>query len=94
MRLPAFLFLLAGNTLAEAATPAETINYRYDARGRLVGVERSGPFIENAVTSFAYDAADNRTQRVTSVTSWPCPITIPLNGDGSPAIAWARCARP
>jgi YD repeat-containing protein len=48
-----------------AALAAETIAYGYDARGRLVKVERTGSVNGNASTNYAYDKADNRTQRET-----------------------------
>ena len=56
---------------AVAAVPAiaaatETIAYSYDARGRLIKVERSGTVNNNVVTNYAYDKADNRTNKTTS----------------------------
>jgi hypothetical protein len=43
-----------------AALAGETISYKYDARGRLVKVERSGT-INNGVTSdYSFDKANNR----------------------------------
>ncbi|HEX8526227.1 hypothetical protein [Allosphingosinicella sp.] len=48
---------------ATAAFAAETITYRYDARGRLVKVERSGTVNNNVVTQYQHDKADNRTNR-------------------------------
>jgi uncharacterized protein RhaS with RHS repeats len=60
--------LLAGAAAAAAPAPAraaETIAYKYDARGRLVEVVRntgSG----NVVTTYSYDKADNRTVKTTS----------------------------
>jgi hypothetical protein len=56
---------------AVAAVPAlaaasETIAYSYDARGRLIKVERSGTVNNNVVTSYTYDKADNRTNKTTS----------------------------
>jgi YD repeat-containing protein len=49
---------------AVAATPAaagETITYTYDARGRLVKVERSGTVNNGVKAEYAHDKADNRT---------------------------------
>lgn len=44
---------------ASPATASETATYTYDARGRLVAVERvSGP--DTIQTSYTYDQADNR----------------------------------
>jgi hypothetical protein len=51
---------------AGAAAAAETLNYRYDARGRLVRVERSGGPKSGAVTTYSYDKANNRTNRTVS----------------------------
>ena len=42
---------------------AETVSYRYDARGRLVKVERSGAVNNGVATNYSYDKANNRTNR-------------------------------
>lgn len=59
---------LAAIVAATAAGAAETIVYTYDARGRLVKVQRTGtPAINNGVTTdYAYDRAENRTSKVTA----------------------------
>lgn len=60
--LAAFAAALA----AAAATPAaaaETITYSYDARGRLVRVERTGSVNNGVVTTYKGDKADNRIQK-------------------------------
>ncbi len=44
-----------------AAMAAETITYSYDAKGRLVKVERSGSVNNNVKAEYAHDKADNRT---------------------------------
>jgi hypothetical protein len=46
---------------AVSASASETISYRYDARGRLVRVERSGSVNNNVTANYSYDKADNRT---------------------------------
>ena len=46
---------------AVAAYASETITYKYDARGRLVKVERSGGVNNNVKADYTYDKADNRT---------------------------------
>lgn len=50
--------------LAAAAAPPsfgnETINYTYDARGRLLKVEHSGSVNNNLQANYTYDKADNR----------------------------------
>jgi YD repeat-containing protein len=65
MRRIAFAVALAGLTglaAAGAAPPLgnETINYSYDARGRLTNVTHSGTVNNNVVTNYTYDKADNR----------------------------------
>jgi ABC-type branched-subunit amino acid transport system substrate-binding protein len=57
---------LAAMAAAGAAVAAETLTYRYDARGRLVKVERSGGPKSGAVTNYSYDKANNRTNRTVS----------------------------
>ena len=47
--------------IAAAAVATETITYSYDARGRLVKVERTGTVNDNVSTNYSYDKADNRT---------------------------------
>ena len=54
----AVLFLCA---LPAAAQAAETITYTYDAKGRLVKVERTGSVNNNVKAEYAHDKADNRT---------------------------------
>jgi hypothetical protein len=48
-------------TIGAAALASETINYKYDARGRLVKVQRSGSVNNNVATNYSYDKGDNRT---------------------------------
>ncbi|MCA1654752.1 MAG: hypothetical protein ABR588_01285 [Sphingomicrobium sp.] len=58
---------------ASAAVASEAIAYRYDARGRLVQVARSGS-VNNAVTTgYTYDRADNRLSKATSGSPNPPP---------------------
>jgi YD repeat-containing protein len=57
---------LAVSTLAAAAFAAETITYSHDARGRLVKIEHSGDVNNGVLTNYAYDKADNRTNKTTS----------------------------
>ena len=68
---------VAAALIANSATAFanETINYSYDARGRLTQVGHSGtPAINNGVTtSYAYDKADNRTNKTTTGSSNPPP---------------------
>jgi hypothetical protein len=62
--------------LAIAAVPAlavasETINYTYDAKGRLVKVEHNGSVNNNLVANYTHDKANNRTNL--NVTGSPNP---------------------
>jgi hypothetical protein len=43
------------------AYAAETITYTYDAKGRLVKVERSGGVNSGVKTEYTHDKANNRT---------------------------------
>ena len=61
--------LLAGAAVAAVpalAIAAETIAYKYDARGRLVRVERSGTINNNIATNYSFDKADNRLVKTTA----------------------------
>ena len=61
--------LLTGAAIAAVpalAIAAETIAYSYDARGRLVKVERSGSVNNGVVTNYSYDKADNRILKNTT----------------------------
>lgn len=58
-RLLATTAVLIAVVCASPAIASETATYTYDARGRLVAVERvSGP--DTIQTSYTYDQADNR----------------------------------
>jgi YD repeat-containing protein len=65
--------LSAAALLSIAAEAAETITYTYDARGRVVGVAHSGTVNNNVVTNYAYDHADNRTNKTTTGSPNPGP---------------------
>jgi YD repeat-containing protein len=52
---------IAAALCAAAAIASETIIYRYDARGRLVKVVRSGSVNNNVSAQYSYDKAGNRT---------------------------------
>ena len=52
--------------LGAAAYAAETITYKYDARGRLVQVNHTGTVNNNVVTNYVYDKADNRALKNTT----------------------------
>jgi fructose-specific phosphotransferase system component IIB len=55
------LLVGAVSCIAAAAVASETITYTYDARGRLVKVERQGSVNNNVTAEYKYDKADNRT---------------------------------
>ena len=55
------LALIIAALAGVAATAGETINYSYDARGRLVQVKHSGSVNNNVTANYQYDKADNRT---------------------------------
>ena len=69
-------WLLAGAAVAAVpalAIAAETIVYRYDARGRLVEVVRGDGASANVVTHYGFDKADNRILKNTSGSPNPPP---------------------
>ena len=57
----ALLALGIAAAAAAGAVAGETITYSYDARGRLVKVQRSGTVNNNVTANYSYDKADNRT---------------------------------
>jgi uncharacterized protein involved in exopolysaccharide biosynthesis len=60
--------------VAALASASETINYSYDAKGRLVKVVRSGIGNASVNAGYTYDKADNRTNvTVTGSTNPPPP---------------------
>lgn len=65
--------LLTLIAMASPALAAETITYRYDARGRLVKVERTGTVNNGVTTEYGLDKADNRTVKTTTGSSNPSP---------------------
>ena len=48
---------------AGAAIATETLTYRYDARGRLVRVDHAGAVNNGVIANYAFDDADNLTNR-------------------------------
>lgn len=52
---------------------AETIRYGYDARGRLIQVNRTEGVSNGVVTNYSLDKADNRTGKSTSGSPNPPP---------------------
>jgi hypothetical protein len=60
-RTQKILLISAIAAAAAGAVASETISYTYDARGRLVKVQRSGGVNNNVNANYSYDKADNRT---------------------------------
>ena len=66
MKALGWIVILAGSALALAATARpmglgnETINYEYDARGRLTNVSHSGSVNNGLQANYTYDKAENR----------------------------------
>ncbi len=52
--------------MASNASASETVTYTYDAKGRLVKVERSGSVNTGANTEYEHDKADNRKRTKTT----------------------------
>lgn len=54
------ILIPAAAGVASAAHASETITYTYDAKGRLVKVERSGTVNNGVKAEYTHDKADNR----------------------------------
>lgn len=52
--------VMAAVAIPSPALCSETITYTYDAKGRLVKVERSGSVNNGVQTTYSHDKADNR----------------------------------
>ena len=65
------LLLVAGGI--NAAQAAETITYKYDARGRLIEVKHTGTVNNNVQTNYSHDKANNRKTVVTIGSPNPPP---------------------
>ena len=64
---------IIGMLTAPAALQAgETVTYTFDARGRLVKVERAGTVNDGAKVEYTLDKADNR-KKVRSTQALPVP---------------------
>lgn len=66
--MPKSLIFLACIVVAQAgpAFAAETITYKYDAKGRLIEVKRTGTVNHNVQTNYTHDKANNRKTVVTT----------------------------
>lgn len=59
---------------ADLAAAAETVRYIYDARGRLIRVERTGTVNNGVNTDYEYDKVNNRRRvRVVGSPNAPPP---------------------
>lgn len=56
-----------------ASHAAETVTYTYDARGRLVKVERTGTVNDSAKVEYELDKADNRKKVKSSESNEAAP---------------------
>ena len=70
------IFYLGSAIVLIASIPAhaaEAQKYRYDAKGRLIKVERTGTVNNNVTTEYTHDKADNRTRLKTTGSANPPP---------------------
>jgi hypothetical protein len=65
------LAAVAAAVIPALAMATETVTYTYDAKGRLVKVERTGTVNNNVKAAYKYDKADNRTEVNVSGSSNP-----------------------
>lgn len=76
MRVSLCTILLASTSVVAMAS--ETIAYTYDAKGRLIKVQRSGSVNNSVTTEYEHDRADNRTRvRITNSGGTPTPTPTP-----------------
>lgn len=66
--------VLAANLLisicySQSVQASETVKYTYDAKGRLIKVERTGTVNNNVTTTYEHDKADNRKKVKTTGSS-------------------------
>lgn len=59
---------------APPAFASETVVYRYDARGRLIKIERNGTVNNGVQTSYTQDKATNRKNVITTGSTNPPPL--------------------
>jgi len=70
--------------VALSASVDETITYTYDVHGRLVQVVHSGTVNNGRDTDYAYDLADNRTERTRTQPLNLSQASEPGRGDAQP----------
>jgi YD repeat-containing protein len=66
MRVISCLCVFALMSITGPATAAETITYKYDAKGRLIEVKRTGTVNNNVKTTYQHDKANNRKNTTTT----------------------------
>lgn len=66
-------FACSAVLFAQSAKAAETQKYTYDAKGRLVKVERSGTVSGSVTTQYTHDKANNRKTVVVTGSSNASP---------------------
>ncbi len=71
MRTVTVSLMLIGAFLQNSAHAAETITYKYDAKGRLIEVKRTGTVNNNVTATYSHDKANNRKNL--AVTGSPNP---------------------
>ena len=59
--------------ISSTAHATETQKYRYDTKGRLIKVERTGTVNNNITTEYTHDKADNRSRLKTTGSANPPP---------------------
>lgn len=84
-RRAGLLLATSAMAFASALGAAETIDYSYDALGRLVRVERSGGPQSGVAASYGYDCAGNRREVLAGAGAPPAPPTPPCPAAGSPS---------
>jgi YD repeat-containing protein len=57
--------------ISASSMATETVTYNYDAKGRLINVQRSGTVNNGVTANYAHDRANNRTN--VTVTGSPNP---------------------
>jgi YD repeat-containing protein len=72
-RLEYLVVGIAIGSVPALAIATETINYSYDAKGRLIQVVRTGTINNGVTTNYTYDRADNRTNKTTTGSPNPGP---------------------
>lgn len=67
------MLVAVASALATPAVAAETITYKYDAKGRLTEVKRTGTVNNGVNTTYQHDKADNRKNVTTTGSPNPPP---------------------